>query len=34
MKDKKLKGLTLHFMPFSEIAKLETVDRIKKLLKM
>ena len=34
MKDKKLKGLTLHFMPFSEIAKLETVDRIKKLLKI
>lgn len=34
VKDKKLKGLTLHFMPFGEIAKLETVDRIKKLLKI
>jgi hypothetical protein len=32
--DKKIKGLTLHFMPYSEIAKLETVDRIKKLLKI
>ncbi|MFA5258445.1 MAG: DUF2073 domain-containing protein [Candidatus Pacearchaeota archaeon] len=32
--DKKLKGLTLHFMPYSEIAKLETVERIKKLLKL
>jgi len=32
--DKKLKGLTLHFMPYSEIAKLETVERIKKLLKI
>ena len=28
------KGLTLHFMPFSEIAKLDTVERIKKLLKI
>jgi len=33
-KDKKLKGLTLHFMPYSEIAKLETVERIKKLLRI
>jgi hypothetical protein len=34
-KDKKaVKGLTLHFMPFSEIAKLDTVERIKKLLKI
>lgn len=32
--NKKIKGLTLHFMPFSEISKLETVDRIKKLLKI
>jgi hypothetical protein len=32
--DKKLKGLTLHFMPYGEIAKLETVERIKKLLKI
>ena len=32
--NKKINGLTLHFMPFSEIAKLETVDRIKKLLKI
>ena len=32
--NKKVKGLTLHFMPYAEIAKLETVDRIKKLLKI
>jgi len=31
---KKIKGLTLHFMPFSEIAKLNSVERIKKLLKI
>src|SRR3989344_1131441 len=31
---KKIKGLTLHFMPYSEIANLETVERIKKLLKI
>ena len=31
---KKIKGLTLHFMPYSEIARLESVDRIKKLLKI
>ncbi|MBS3079600.1 DUF2073 domain-containing protein [Candidatus Pacearchaeota archaeon] len=33
-KDTKLKGLTLHFMPYSEIVKLDTVERIKKLLKI
>ncbi|MEK6859625.1 MAG: DUF2073 domain-containing protein [Nanoarchaeota archaeon] len=33
-KSKRLKGLTLHFIPYSEIAKLETVERIKKLLKI
>ena len=32
--DEKIKGLTLHFMPYSEIAKLESVERIKKLLKI
>ncbi len=31
---KKIKGLTLHFMPYSEIAKLDPVGRIKKLLKI
>lgn len=30
----KVKGLTLHFMPYSEIAKLDSVERIKKLLKI
>ena len=30
----KMKGLTLHFMPYSEIANLDTVERIKKLLKI
>ena len=30
----KIKGLTLHFMPYSEIANLDTVERIKKLLKI
>ncbi|MEN9625798.1 MAG: hypothetical protein RL557_126 [archaeon] len=34
MASKKFRGLTLHFIPHSEIAKLETVDRIKKLLKI
>ena len=29
---KKLKGLTLHFMPFSEISGLDSIERIKKLL--
>ena len=33
-KKEKIKGLTLHFMPFSEIAGLDTIDRIKKLLKI
>ncbi len=33
-KIKGIKGLTLHFMPYSEIAKLDTVERIKKLLKI
>ena len=31
---KKIKGLTLHFMPFSEISKLDSVGRIKKLLRI
>jgi len=31
---KRIKGLTLHFIPYSEIAKLESVERIKKLLKL
>ena len=31
---KKIKGLTLHFMPYGEISKLDTVERIKKLLKI
>ena len=31
---RKMKGLTLHFMPYSEIANLDTVERIKKLLKI
>ena len=33
-KSKKIKGLTLQFMPFSEIAGLDSVERIKKLLKI
>jgi len=33
-KSKKIKGLTLNFMPYAEIAKLTSVDRIKKLLKI
>ena len=33
-KDKKISGLTLHFMPYSEVAKLDTVERIKKLLRI
>ncbi len=28
------KGLTLHFLPYSEIAKLNSLERIKKLLKL
>lgn len=34
MSKKKKKGLTLQFMPFSEIIRLESVERIKKLLKI
>jgi len=33
-KNKKLGGLTLQFIPHSEISRLETVDRIKKLLRI
>jgi len=33
-KKEKIKGLTLQFMPYSEISGLETVERIKKLLKI
>ncbi len=33
-KKDKIKGLTLHFMPYSEISSLDTVERIKKLLKI
>ncbi|MBS3093152.1 DUF2073 domain-containing protein [Candidatus Pacearchaeota archaeon] len=33
-KKTQFKGLTLHFIPHSEIEKMETVDRIKKLLKI
>jgi hypothetical protein len=32
--EKKQKGLILNFIPYSEIAKLDTVERIKKLLKI
>jgi len=31
---KNVKGLTLHFMPYSEIASLNSIERIKKLLKI
>jgi hypothetical protein len=31
-KSKNVRGLTLQFMPYSEIVKLNTVERIKKLL--
>ena len=31
---KKIKGLTLHFMPYHEISRLDSVERIKKLLKI
>jgi len=34
MGKKKIKGLTLHFMPYSEIARLDSVERIKKLLRI
>ena len=33
-KKKKLKGLTLQFIPFADIARLDSVERIKKLLKI
>jgi len=33
-RSKKLGGLTLQFMPYSEIAGLDSVERIKKLLKI
>jgi hypothetical protein len=33
-RNKKVKGLTLQFMPYSEIARLNSVERIKKLLKI
>jgi len=33
-KNKKLNGLTIQFMPYSEIAGLESVERIKKLLRI
>jgi hypothetical protein len=33
-KIKKLKGLTLHFMPYSEIENLDSGSRIKKLLQL
>jgi hypothetical protein len=33
-KSKKIRGLTLQFVPYSEIANLESVERIKKLLKI
>jgi len=34
MGKRKFKGLTLQFIPYSEIARLDSVDRIKKLLKI
>ena len=34
MSKKIKKGLTLHFVPFSEIAKLSGLERVKKLLKI
>ena len=33
-KKNKVKGLTLQFMPYSEISGLNTIDRIKKLLRI
>ena len=33
-KETKHSGLTLHFMPFSEISNLSSIERIKKLLKI
>ncbi len=34
MSKKKIKGLTLQFLPYSEIAKLNSIERIKKLLRI
>ena len=34
MGNNKVKGLTLHFIPFSEISGLESFERIRKLLKI
>ena len=34
MSKKRIKGLTLQFMPYNEIAHLESVERIKKLLRI
>ena len=34
MVDKKIKGLSLHIMPFSEIRELSIMDRVKKILKL
>lgn len=34
MGNKKISGLTLHFIPFSEISGLESFERIRKLLKI
>ncbi|MFH1358590.1 MAG: DUF2073 domain-containing protein [archaeon] len=34
MGKKKIKGLTLQFIPYSDIARLDSVGRIKKLLKI
>lgn len=33
-RSKKVKGLTLQFIPYSDVANLESVERIKKLLKI
>ena len=33
-RSKKVKGLTLQFMPYSDIARLSSVERIKKLLRI
>jgi len=34
VKKKKIKGLTLHFIPYYEISRLNSVERIKKLLRV
>jgi hypothetical protein len=33
-REKKIRGLTLQFMPYTEIARLDSVERIKRLLKI